>query len=592
MSDTDYESEPFEYDDDDEFDIDDDDFGLQELQTIFKENAERVRIRDDLYDYTNYTLSEVVEKILKGQARQVGRVLGLGEFQVFYALVFNGWDNNNLISDFMSESQKYFTEKGLPTEDRVGKLTTQEPGSSCGICCEDATPEIKNFSLACNHKFCEVCYKTYLNGCLKSAALIKCMDFECAQKFSIKDIDALFSKENDEMKTALSNFKNKKKKKKHYLSKYRDFYPVSFGRFTDTKEPINSDSDSSSDTGGEDNFLELDAFKQLIIEDETAEYHTRGYEYLKAIATAYIESHKRLTWCPAPDCGSAIEFNDVLESQDYLDIHITKLPMVKCSKAHNFCLSCKYENHFPCPCNVVKEWVEKSQDESENAQWLTLNTLPCPKCASSIEKNGGCNHMTCENCRFEFCWICLGPWKAHTNAYNCSKYQPGVAESAENVKHTIRKRNDKYIHYFERYLIHQMSMNKDSAAYEFLRRKVKMLQTVKNVSWIEAQFLKASAKSLLQARNTLKWSYVVSFYLNNPKDNNHCILFEENQTTLSHAVEDLSLLFQIKSPGKIINKKPEFIEKARFCDARRICLITEMEEILSSSKVRLFDLDQ
>jgi len=43
----------------------------------------------------------------------------------------------------------------------------------------------------------------------------------------------------------------------------------------------------------------------------------------------------------------------------------------------------------------------------------------CPKCSVQIEKNGGCNHMTCRQCRHEFCWICLGD-------YNGEHYCGGI----------------------------------------------------------------------------------------------------------------------------------------------------------------------
>jgi hypothetical protein len=31
----------------------------------------------------------------------------------------------------------------------------------------------------------------------------------------------------------------------------------------------------------------------------------------------------------------------------------------------------------------------------------------CPQCGVVIERNHGCQHMTCSNCTYEFCWICL-----------------------------------------------------------------------------------------------------------------------------------------------------------------------------------------
>lgn len=34
----------------------------------------------------------------------------------------------------------------------------------------------------------------------------------------------------------------------------------------------------------------------------------------------------------------------------------------------------------------------------------------CPACKVVIEKNGGCNHMTCKKCWYEFCWVCMGSY--------------------------------------------------------------------------------------------------------------------------------------------------------------------------------------
>lgn len=44
----------------------------------------------------------------------------------------------------------------------------------------------------------------------------------------------------------------------------------------------------------------------------------------------------------------------------------------------------------------------------------------CPGCQSPIQKSDGCNHMTCKQCKSQFCWICLGQYTIHHyKIYNC-----------------------------------------------------------------------------------------------------------------------------------------------------------------------------
>ena len=49
--------------------------------------------------------------------------------------------------------------------------------------------------------------------------------------------------------------------------------------------------------------------------------------------------------------------------------------------------------------STVRAWLVKNSAESENLNWILANTKPCPKCHRPIEKNQGCMHMTCSQCR-------------------------------------------------------------------------------------------------------------------------------------------------------------------------------------------------
>lgn len=42
-----------------------------------------------------------------------------------------------------------------------------------------------------------------------------------------------------------------------------------------------------------------------------------------------------------------------------------------------------------------------------------FTTNQCPRCEVLIMKNGGCSHMTCRFCKYEFCWDCKQNCKSH-----------------------------------------------------------------------------------------------------------------------------------------------------------------------------------
>jgi len=67
-------------------------------------------------------------------------------------------------------------------------------------------------------------------------------------------------------------------------------------------------------------------------------------------------------------------------------------------KISEFCSGCGLLYHGTSQCNV-------SFDEASIA-FIQNETIPCPNCSVRLLKDGGCNHMTCKQCRTEFCWLC------------------------------------------------------------------------------------------------------------------------------------------------------------------------------------------
>ncbi|KAL9113482.1 MAG: hypothetical protein Q9227_002523 [Pyrenula ochraceoflavens] len=98
---------------------------------------------------------------------------------------------------------------------------------------------------------------------------------------------------------------------------------------------------------------------------------------------------------------------------------------VTCNKCeHRTCVGCRLEFHPGESCDehrrrldteaqVAERDSEKKEEEAATARFLqeeTFKTCPRNSCSAVIEKNGGCDHMTCRKCGEEFCWVCMAPW--------------------------------------------------------------------------------------------------------------------------------------------------------------------------------------
>lgn len=158
--------------------------------------------------------------------------------------------------------------------------------------------------------------------------------------------------------------------------------------------------------------------------------------YWKNLCKSYLDDDRSFRWCSKQGCDYCFQVDQY-----------SMQTSVQCDCGFETCLLCGRERHAPAYCNVVELWDKKSNAESENLTWIMANTKPCPKCSRPIEKNQGCNHMTCRvpTCNYNFCWVCLGDWKDHGSAtgghYKCNKYEE-VVKKDTNMKKDEKKRED------------------------------------------------------------------------------------------------------------------------------------------------------
>ncbi|XP_054645542.1 E3 ubiquitin-protein ligase RNF14-like [Dunckerocampus dactyliophorus] len=75
-----------------------------------------------------------------------------------------------------------------------------------------------------------------------------------------------------------------------------------------------------------------------------------------------------------------------------------------------------------------RESLRGTLEDFLSEDWITFNSKNCPYCFCRIQKNMGCNIMTCTQCRRQFCWACLTRLSyqsasKHFQDSECSLYQ-------------------------------------------------------------------------------------------------------------------------------------------------------------------------
>lgn len=120
--------------------------------------------------------------------------------------------------------------------------------------------------------------------------------------------------------------------------------------------------------------------------------------------------------------------------------------------------------------------------------------------------------MTCKKCKWEFCWVCMGPWSEHgTSWYQCNRFDEKSGVDARDTQAKSRASLERYLHYFNRWANHEHSAKLDAEFYKNTEKKMEQMQNNGNLSWIEVQFAKQAVDVVIKARITLKWSYCMAF---------------------------------------------------------------------------------
>ncbi|EMC91631.1 hypothetical protein BAUCODRAFT_299438 [Baudoinia panamericana UAMH 10762] len=124
-------------------------------------------------------------------------------------------------------------------------------------------------------------------------------------------------------------------------------------------------------------------------------------KYLEAEIRGTMAAEESFRWCLNPECKSG---------QAHFDGDI----FTCASCGHKACVGCNAPWHEGETCEAYQDRINEGErkrrqvvEEQDSAKAVERVAKLCPACGRKLEKNGGCDHMTCQICRHEFCWSCL-----------------------------------------------------------------------------------------------------------------------------------------------------------------------------------------
>jgi ariadne-1 len=256
--------------------------------------------------------------------------------------------------------------------------------------------------------------------------------------------------------------------------------------------------------------------------------------YNRALIREYLVNNATMRWC----CNPKGNCDHIIRVQSNRD----RVHEVQCSACSTrFCFNCGDDAHAPATCDMLVKWRKKAADDSETANWVAANTKNCPKCQRTIEKNGGCNHMVCAGCKYDWCWVCEGDWQKHGSSwYACNFFDPKADKNKNSQRDSAKESLQRYIFYFSRYLNHLNSQKLDSKVMQQVQ--LRMQETINKGDCTDPyRYLTDTANVLFECRHTLMYTYVYSFYL---EENAEKTLFEYQQAQLELATEELSMVIE------------------------------------------------
>ena len=128
---------------------------------------------------------------------------------------------------------------------------------------------------------------------------------------------------------------------------------------------------------------------------------------VNASVRSYVAANQdKVRNCPTPDCSMI--YSVTKDGKCFFCQQCGAIVCTTCHEPYHEGVTCAMYESGRAADQEFEDWLRRDPD----------NRKRCPKCSSPIEKDYGCNHMECSQCRAHICWFCLDYFKSSGECYN------------------------------------------------------------------------------------------------------------------------------------------------------------------------------
>ncbi|KAI8716827.1 hypothetical protein NCS52_00977100 [Fusarium sp. LHS14.1] len=114
--------------------------------------------------------------------------------------------------------------------------------------------------------------------------------------------------------------------------------------------------------------------------------------------TSFVQRHQdQFRYCPTPDCSQVYRATSRTEKEppEFTCNNCLASICTACHAAHPALTCAEHQDHASGGLQALNKLKKK------------LGVQDCPRCQTSLEKIAGCDHIICEGCGTDICWVCM-----------------------------------------------------------------------------------------------------------------------------------------------------------------------------------------